>query len=127
MGGMQTIPKPLLGLILGGVLGLLDGASGFLYPELAPVMATVVVYSTGKGLLSGLVIGCVARRLRSLPLGVVAGLAVGAALSYVITLTAEPGLFWDIMLPGALLGLIVGVATQKCGAATQGQRAGSVA
>jgi hypothetical protein len=124
MGRMQTIPKPLLGLILGGVLGLLDGLSGLFYPELAPMMAMVILHSTGKGLISGLVIGYVARRVQSLALGIAAGLAIGAVLSYVVTLHAQPALFWDIMLPGALLGLVVGVATQKFGAPAEGQRAG---
>jgi len=115
------IPKPLLGLILGGILGLMDGASGYFYPELAPVMATVILYSTLKGLVSGLAIGYFARRVRSLPLGILAGIGIGAILSYAVTLTADPLLFWDIMLPGALLGLIVGVATQKLGQTTETQ------
>lgn len=111
----KTISKPILGLLLGGVLGLLDGFSGFFYPELAGRMATVVLWSTGKGLVAGIVIGIVARRLHSLPLGILAGLAVGVGLSFGVALTAEAELFWDIMLPGALLGLIVGLATQKFG------------
>ncbi len=111
----NPVPRPLLGLILGGVLGLLDGASGFFYPELAPRMFTVILYSTMKGLLSGLAIGFFARRVQSLPLGILAGIGIGAVLSYLVTLTAERELFWDIMLPGALLGLIVGLATQKFG------------
>jgi hypothetical protein len=115
MSRQQAIPKPLLGLLLGGTLGLLDGASGFFYPGLAPIMARVIVYSTLKGVLCGLAIGFFARRVQSLPLGILAGLGIGAALSYVVALTARPGLFWDIMLPGALLGLIVGIATQKFG------------
>jgi len=32
-----------------------------------------------------------------------------------VILRAGMGLFWDIMLPGMLLGLIVGFATQKYG------------
>ncbi|HXE89794.1 MAG TPA: hypothetical protein VNK82_02410 [Terriglobales bacterium] len=107
--------RPLLGLLLGGVLGLLDGLSGYLYPELAPVMATVILYSTLKGFVSGTIIGLVARRMNSLPLGIVSGLTVGVVFSYLVALTAEATLFWDIMLPGALLGLIVGFATQKFG------------
>jgi hypothetical protein len=33
----------------------------------------------------------------------------------VVILRAGMGLFWDIMLPGMLLGVIVGFATQKFG------------
>jgi hypothetical protein len=109
------MPRPLLGLLLGGALGMMDGFSGYLYPELGPIMATVILYSTLKGFVSGTIIGLVARRVNSLPLGIVSGLTVGVLCSYVVTLTADAKLFWDIMLPGALLGLIVGFATQKFG------------
>ena len=118
---MVRVPKPLIGIVLGGALGLFDGASGFFYPDLNPIMATVILYSMGKGLVSGLVIGIVARRVRSLSVGIAAGLAVGALLSYVVTLTAEAKLFWDIMLPGALLGIVVGFATQRLGRAPEPQ------
>ncbi|HSA93294.1 MAG TPA: hypothetical protein VLE48_09810 [Terriglobales bacterium] len=110
------MPRPLLGLLLGGALGLMDGLSGYLYPELAPIMTTVILYSTLKGFVSGTIIGLVARKVNSLPLGIVSGLTVGVLCSYVVTMTADAKLFWDIMLPGALLGLIVGFATQRFGA-----------
>ena len=119
MTGGHTIPRPLLGLLVGTGLGLLDGLSGFLYPELAPKMATVILYSTMKGVVTGAVIGLVARRVNSLPLGIASGLGVGAGLSYLVALTADKSLFWDIMLPGALLGLMVGFATQKFGRVEQ--------
>src|SRR5574341_774265 len=100
------ISRPLLGLLLGGALGLMDGLSGYFYPELASAMATVILYSTLKGFVSGMIIGLVARKVNSLPLGIASGLAVGVALSYLVARTADAKLFWDIMLPGALLGLI---------------------
>ncbi len=87
------------------------------------MMAIVILHSTTKGLISGLAIGYVARRVQSLALGIAAGLTIGALLSYLVARHAQPALFWDIMLPGALLGLVVGVATQKFGAPTEGQRA----
>jgi hypothetical protein len=37
--------KPVLGLILGGILGLMDGLSGFFEPSLAPVMGSVITFS----------------------------------------------------------------------------------
>ena len=113
----MKLSKPMLGLALGGTLGLLDGLSGFFYPSLGPIMAKVISFSLAKGLLSGIVIGLVARRLHSLLLGMLAGLSVGATLRYLIVVTSGPGLFWDIMLPGMLLGMAVGFATQKFGSA----------
>jgi len=37
----------------------------------------------------------------------------------------QHGYYFQIMLPGAMVGLIVGYATQKYGAASQEQRAGA--
>ena len=111
----MTLSKPMLGLVAGGTLGLLDGLSGFLEPSLAPVMTSVITFSMLKGLLSGLVIGFFSQRVHSMPLGLFAGIVIAAVLSFLVILKAGMGLFWDIMLPGMLLGLIVGFATQKFG------------
>jgi len=111
----MAISKPMLGLITGGTLGLLDGLSGFLAPSLAPVMGSVITFSMLKGLLSGLAIGFFSERVRSMPLGLFVGMVIAALLSLLVILKAGMGLFWDIMLPGMLLGLIVGFATQKYG------------
>lgn len=111
----MSLSKPTLGLITGGTLGLLDGLSGFFEPSLAPVMTSVITFSMLKGLLSGLAIGFFSQRVQSMPLGLFAGIVIAALLSLLVILKAGMGLFWDIMLPGMLLGLIVGFATQKFG------------
>jgi hypothetical protein len=111
----MAISKPMLGLVTGGMLGLLDGLSGFLEPSLAPFMTSVITFSMLKGLLSGLAIGFFSQRVRSMPLGLFTGIVIAAILSLLVILRAGMGLFWDIMLPGMLLGLIVGFATQKYG------------
>jgi|SRR6266567_3528655 len=111
----MNLSKPILGLLTGGTLGLLDGLSGFLEPSLAPVMSSVITFSMLKGLLSGLAIGFFSQRVRSMPLGLFAGIIIAALLSLLVILKAGMGLFWDIMLPGMLLGVIVGFATQKFG------------
>jgi hypothetical protein len=45
------------------------------------------------------------------------GLSVGLFLAFLITLmntsSGLPPYYWEIMLPGGLVGLIVGYATQK--------------
>ena len=111
----MVLSKPMLGLVTGGALGLLDGLSGFLEPSLAAVMTSVITFSMLKGLLSGLAIGFFSERVRSMSLGLFAGIVIAALLSFLVILKAGMGLFWDIMLPGMLLGLIVGFATQKFG------------
>jgi hypothetical protein len=108
--------KPMLGLALGGFLGIFDGLTAPLSaPETAPQIVGIVIGSTVKGLLTGLIIGLVARRRRSLPLGILVGGAVGAFLAFLVAL--GNGYYWQMMLPGAILGVIVGYATYRYGAA----------
>lgn len=111
--------KPLLGLVLGGVLGVLDGLSALLSaPEVAPQLASIVIGSTVKGLITGVLIGWFARKVHSLPLGIVFGLAVGLLLAYAVAAMPDASgkhYYWEIMLPGSFLGIIVGYATQRFG------------
>jgi peptidoglycan/LPS O-acetylase OafA/YrhL len=110
--------KPALGLLLGGLLGLIDGFSALLYPGTAAMIVPIIVGSTIKGLVTGIAMGVLARRVRSVPVGIVGGLALGLALSYVAALTPDPQgrhHYAEIMLPGTILGVIVGFATQRFG------------
>jgi len=111
--------KPVFGLLLGGVLGILDGLSALVSaPETAPQIVGIVIGSTFKGLLAGVLIGVFARKVHSLPLGILFGLAVGLLLAFAVAaMPNEQGghYYWEIMLPGGLVGLIVGYATQRFG------------
>jgi hypothetical protein len=53
--------------------------------------------------------------------GIVAGLLVGALLALPVALGKDPNTgqvyFWEILIPGSIVGLIVGFATQKYGKA----------
>jgi hypothetical protein len=111
----MSFTKPMLGLVLGGTLGLLDGLSGFFEPSLAPVMGSVITFSLLKGLLAGVATGYVSQRVHSMLLGILAGIGIAGALSLLVILHAGMALFLDIMIPGLLLGLIVGFATQRFG------------
>jgi hypothetical protein len=114
----MAVKKPMLGLVVGGTLGLLDGLSGFFEPSLAPVMTSVITFSLLKGLIAGIAIGYFSKRVHSMAVGILAGLGIGAVLSLLVILRAGMRLFWDILLPGMLLGIIVGFATQKFGKQT---------
>jgi uncharacterized membrane protein (Fun14 family) len=115
--------KPLLGLVLGGGLGVLDGLSALVSaPEVAPQIMGIIIGSMGKGLVAGVLIGWLARKVNSLPMGILVGVGVGAllALPFAIGRNPETGkiYFWEIMIPGSLVGLIVGYATQRFGRRT---------
>jgi hypothetical protein len=111
--------KPLLGLILGGVLGIFDGLTAlFSAPEVAPQIATIVAGSTFKGLVVGALAGWFARKVPSLPAGILFGLGLGAFFAYLVAAMPQPSgehYYWEIILPGSLLGMIVGYATQRYG------------
>jgi hypothetical protein len=111
----MSLTKPMLGLAVGGALGLLDGLTGFFEPSLAPVMGSVITFSLLKGLAAGLATGYVSQRIHSMMVGILAGTGIAAVLSLLVILRAGMVLFWDILLPGMLLGAIVGFATQRFG------------
>lgn len=108
--------KPLLGLVLGGILGVFDGLSALVSaPQEAPNIVGIVIGSTFKGLIAGVLIGVFARKVNSLPLGILFGLTVGLLLAWPIAyMNALEGknYYWHIMTPGGILGMIVGFATQ---------------
>jgi len=110
--------KPVLGMILGAALGLLDGLSAFAYPQVASQMTGIIIGSTFKGFITGVLTGYAATRLRSLPLGLLTGLVVGLFLSFVVAALPQPSgqhYYVQIMLPGGALGAIVGYATWRFG------------
>jgi hypothetical protein len=107
--------KPLIGILLGAVLGAFDGLTAWFTPAVRNQLAGIVVSSTFKGVLAGVAIGFFAKKFRSLTIGILFGLAVGALLAFLTARFAVGGYYFEIMLPGSMVGLIVGFATQKYG------------
>lgn len=104
--------RPVLGVVTGGVLGLIDGMSAWFYPEARSMMLPIILGSTVKGVLTGLSVGLVAKWKQSLPLGVLAGALVGFILSSLVAM-GQPAQYWEIVLPGMLVGVITGVLCQR--------------
>lgn len=115
--------KPVFAMLLGGFLGIFDGLSALLSaPQEAPNIVGIVIGSTFKGVIAGAIIGFVALRTQSMAVLLTVGLLVGAFLAYLITI-GSPYL-WEIVLPGSIVGLIVGFATAKYRGASQVRPAG---
>ena len=117
--------KPVLGLVLGGILGVFDGLSALISapddPAVKAGIVGIVIGSTIKGILTGVIIGWFAKRAQALGASLAFGLVVGVALAGLVCLLqkmgGQPAYYWQIMLPGGILGLIVGYATFSAGGA----------
>ncbi len=119
--------KPVLGLVAGGVLGIFDGLTALVSaPEVAPQIAGIIAGSCAKGLVAGMLIGWFAKKVNNLTAGVVFGLAMGALFALPFALMPDPTTgqqyFWEILIPGSLVGLIVGFLTQRYGAMVLAKR-----
>ena len=88
-----------------------------LYPETRPLIMGIVIGSMFEGIISGVAIGYFSKRVNSIPLGVLFGLVIGLFLAYLVAAMPNPDLsrhyYVEIMVPGGIVGMIVGVATQK--------------
>jgi prepilin signal peptidase PulO-like enzyme (type II secretory pathway) len=108
--------KPIFGLILGGILGVFDGLTAYFTPEVRNQLLGIVLGSTFKGLIAGLSIGYFSKKVDNLGLGIVFGLGVGLLLAFAVAAFPDANgkhYYFEIMLPGAMVGAIVGYATQK--------------
>ncbi|MFT3839022.1 MAG: hypothetical protein QM723_18725 [Myxococcaceae bacterium] len=113
----------MVGILAGAVLGILDGLSALVSaPEVKDQIAGIVLGSCFKGLLAGAIIGVIARKLHSTR----AAVAIGTAVALVFTAPiahmnaqhyGNPSYYWKIMLPGALVGAIVGYVALRYGRA----------
>ena len=114
--------KVVLGLVVGGILGIFDGLTAWFTPAVRAQMAGIVIGSTFKGLIAGVLIGYFARKVNSLWLGILFGLGIGLLLAYAVAAMPQPTgehYYFEIMVPGGIVGMIVGYATQRYGRAPQ--------
>jgi hypothetical protein len=114
--------KVVLGLLVGGLLGIFDGLTAWFTPDVRAQLLGIVIGSTLKGLIAGVLIGYFARRVHSLPLGIVFGLGIGLLLAFAVAAIPNPEgkhYYFEIMLPGGIVGMIVGYATQRFGTGGQ--------
>lgn len=109
--------KPLLGLLAGSALGLIDGLTALFTPAVKPYLMGILIGSTAKGLIVGLAAGFFARKVRSVPMGIAFGLVCGLLFAWWVASQPTDGQYYyvEIMVPGSVVGAIVGWITQRYG------------
>ena len=104
----------------GLVLGAVDGATAWFYPETHSMMGAIMAGSSIKGMVVGILCGWFARKVRSAKWGIAMGAVLGLAFAFLVAATdtvngRHP--YLEIMLPGFVVGAITGFLTQRWGAA----------
>src|SRR5215475_514279 len=110
--------KLLVGLLFGLILGAVDGATAWFTPEVRPMITTIMMGSSVKGMIVGLLSGWFARRVQSTMWGIIAGAGLGLLFAFLVA--AMPSAtgkhyYFEIMLPGFVVGAIIGFLTQRLG------------
>jgi hypothetical protein len=110
--------KIVIGLLLGLILGAVDGATAWFYPDARSMLAGIMIGSSIKGMLVGLLSGWFARKVQSTGWGVMVGAAVGLLFAFLVAgMNTVNGRhpYLEIMFPGFVVGAIIGFLTQKMG------------
>jgi hypothetical protein len=108
--------KIFLGIVLGAILGAIDGATAWFTPEVRPAIVGIIIGGAIKSIIVGAILGAFARKVHSHAGGVVFGLVLGAGLAFVVA-QLQHAHYLEIIVPGTIVGMILGFATQRYGAA----------
>jgi hypothetical protein len=111
--------KIVVGIVCGLILGAIDGASAYAYPEARPLLTGIMVGSSIKGMLVGLFSGWFARRVQSTKWGIIVGAGIGLLFAFLVAVQETVNgrhPYLEIMMPGFVVGAIVGFLTQRLGA-----------
>jgi hypothetical protein len=115
--------KPLVGIVVGAILGALDGATAWFEPKVRPQLAFIMMASGVKGMMVGVLCGLVARKVNSNAVGIGVGAGIGLLLAYLVAMQPEPDgshYYAQIMIPGFITGAIIGFLTQRMGTSPKG-------
>ena len=112
--------KPLVGILAGAVLGVVDGATAWFTPAVRSQMTGIMMGSGIKGMVVGLLCGLIARKVHSTTVGLLSGAGFGLLFAYLVAAIPQPDgthYYLAIMLPGFVLGALIGFLTQTMGVA----------
>src|SRR5499425_2939142 len=96
----SSMNKIFIGLLLGALLGAIDGATAWFTPAVRGMIVGIICGSTMKGLIAGVAAGIFARKVNSVPLGMLFGLGVGFVLALIVAIM-QHGYYLEIILPGS--------------------------
>lgn len=123
--------KVLVGVIVGAICGAIDGTTAWFTPQVRAQILMIVFLSTIKGVIAGVAAGFFARKVQSVPKGIAFGFAVGLLLAFLVAMGPDPNTgehyWWQIMVPGSILGGVIGWATQRYGRPASSSHRGAVA
>jgi ABC-type uncharacterized transport system permease subunit len=106
-------------VLVGAILGAFDGLTAWFEPSVRDQIGTIVMLSSLKSVFAGLLIGVFACFVEKRVAIAIFGLIVGLALAYLVAMSPDPKTgqhyYAQIMIPGAIVGLIVGYATARYG------------
>jgi hypothetical protein len=80
----------------------------------------ILIGSSIKGMVVGVLSGLIARKVKSVPIGIASGAMLGLFFAYLVAaMPAANGEHYSlqIMLPGFVVGAIIGFLTQRLGSA----------
>jgi hypothetical protein len=108
------VPKLIIGVMVGLVLGALDALPAFRNVNLRPIAVDLLMGGIIKGALTGGVAGAVAARTRRFPPTLLAGVGTGILLTIVAWIASHeigrPG-----VLPSIAIGGVAAVVTLRWG------------
>src|SRR4051794_5557715 len=95
--------KLVAGIVVGALLGVLDGATAWFTPVVRPQIAFIMMASGVKGMLVGIACGLFARKVNSNSAGIALGAVVGLLFAWLVARNPEPDgshYYVQIMAPG---------------------------
>ena len=111
--------KIVVGLLAGAALGAIDGATAWFTPAVRDQIGQIIMWSTMKGLIVGVLAGWFAVKVQSLKWGIVIGAVIGLLFAFLVAMQPDPKTgqhyYFEIMLPGFIAGAIIGFFTQRLG------------
>jgi len=106
-------------MLVGAILGALDGMTAWFEPSVRDQIGTIVMLSSLKSVFAGLLVGVFANFVEKKVAIAVFGLTIGLVLAYLVAMSPDPKTgehyYAQIMIPGAIVGLLVGYATARYG------------